>query len=80
MTEVEIEYCVPCGHLNTAQQLQEAILSQFGQQVDRVSLKTGDGGVFKVSADGDLLFDKADEEFDVDEIVRRVKPYTQATA
>ena len=73
MTDVEIHYCVPCGHLDRAQDLQGALLTQFGQELDRVSLKTGDSGVFTVSVDGETVFDVADDEYDVDAIVRDVK-------
>ena len=38
---VEIEYCVPCGHLNRAIDTQRIILERFGRQVDGVRLKTG---------------------------------------
>lgn len=73
MTSVEIEYCVPCGHLDRASDLQHAILSQFGQDLDSVALVTGDNGVFQVRADGETIFDKAEEGYDTDEIVRRVR-------
>lgn len=72
MTSIEIEYCVPCGHLDQAQELQRAILTEYGQQVDSVSLVTGDGGIFEVRADGELLYDSDDEGYDETEIVDRV--------
>lgn len=73
MTDVEVEYCVPCGHRSRAIEVQEAVLDEFGQEVDRVALKTGGGGVFKVRVDDDLVFDKEDDEFDLDAIVERVR-------
>lgn len=73
MTSVEIEYCVPCGHLERASELQHALLSQFGLDLESVALVTGDGGVFQVRAGGETIFDKADEAYDVDEITRRVR-------
>jgi len=75
MTNVEIEYCVPCGHLPRAQDVQEALLEEYGQQLETVALRTGDGGVFKIRVDGDLIFDKAEDEFDVDAIVDTVGTY-----
>jgi selenoprotein W-related protein len=33
----------------------------------------GDHGVFRVSVDGEVVYDKADDEFDVDDIVREVR-------
>lgn len=78
MTAVEIEYCVPCSMLNRAQDVQEALLRQFGESLDRVSLVTGDDGIFVVRADGEVIFDKTSDDYDVDAIVRRVKPYLQS--
>ena len=72
MTDVEIHYCVPCGHLDRAQQLQHAILDRYGQEVDRVALQTGDSGVFTVSVDGEQVFDVDEDEYDADAIVEAV--------
>jgi selenoprotein W-related protein len=73
MTTVEIEYCVPCGFLERAQAVQESLLRTFGERLDAVTLRTGRDGVFRVTVDGDAVFDKHDDEYDVDEIVRRVR-------
>jgi selenoprotein W-related protein len=45
-----------------------------------VALVTGDDGVFVVRADGEVVFDKTEDEYDVDAIVRAVKPHVGATA
>jgi selT/selW/selH selenoprotein domain len=72
MTDVEVEYCVPCGMLNRAQDVQTALLEEFGQRLDTVALRTGDSGVFRVSVDDETVFDVDDEEYDVEGIVDRV--------
>jgi selenoprotein W-related protein len=79
MTQVEIEYCVPCGMLDRAQTLEAALLERFGQRLDRVSLVTGDDGVFEVRADGETVFEKG-EEYDVDDVVERVGDRVGAAA
>jgi selenoprotein W-related protein len=79
MTDVEIEYCVPCGFLPRAQTVQKALLETFGQELDRVALVTGAHGVFVVSVDGEVVFDKDDEEYSVDSIVDAVKRRRSAT-
>jgi len=61
--------------LNRALDVEEAILRQFGEQVERVALVTGDHGIFVVRVDGEQIFDKEADAFDVDEIVRRVRPH-----
>ncbi|SFG02193.1 selenoprotein W-related protein [Halopelagius inordinatus] len=73
MTTVEIEYCVPCGFLDRAEAIQHALLEQFGDRLDSVALVTGDHGVLTVAVDGETVWDKADDEYDVDDITRRVR-------
>lgn len=70
--EIEIEYCVPCGLLPAADETAHAVLEQAGQQVSGVRLVPSHGGVFKVRADGEPIFDKPSDGYDVDEIVTRV--------
>ncbi|PSQ40124.1 selenoprotein, partial [Halobacteriales archaeon SW_12_71_31] len=48
---------------------------QFGRRLDTVALRTGDSGVFRVAVDGEGVFDKAEDEYDVDAIVERVQAH-----
>lgn len=80
MTQVEIEYCVPCGMLDRAQDVQHALLEEYGERLDSVALVTGDSGVFEVRADGEQIFDKEEDEFDVDAIVASVGENVSASA
>ncbi|WP_114577363.1 SelT/SelW/SelH family protein [Saliphagus sp. LR7] len=73
MTTVEIEYCVPCGHLDRAQDLQEELLTTFGRDLESVALVTEDGGTFRVHVDGESVFDVDEEAYDADAIVDRVR-------
>jgi selenoprotein W-related protein len=73
MTTVEIEYCVPCGYLDRASGLQNLLLRTFRDQLDRVALVTGDNGVFVVRVDGERVFDISEDDYDPDEVVRRVR-------
>jgi selenoprotein W-related protein len=75
MASIEIEYCVPCGMLDRAQRTQKALLDAFGERLDRVALVTGDNGVFRVAADGEIVFDAEDEGYDIDLIVDRVRDH-----
>ncbi len=70
-TTVEIQYCVPCGHLNRAIDVQKAILERFGQQIDGVKLKTGDKGIFKIRVDGEEIYGKPDP-FDLDAVISTI--------
>jgi len=72
MPSVEIQYCVPCGHLERAIDTQRALLAEFGQGLDGVRLKTGQGGVFTVDVDGERVFDKKVTAYDLDLIKEEV--------
>ena len=76
MSEIEIEYCVPCGFRDRALDVQQAILNSLEQELDSIALVMGDHGVFTVSVDGDVVYDKAEDEFDVDDIVRELRAAT----
>jgi len=73
MTDVEIEYCVPCGFRERALDVQRAILNGLERELDSLSLVMGDHGVFRVSVDGDVVYDKHEDDHDVDAIVRQVR-------
>jgi len=73
VTRVEIEYCVPCGFLERAEDIQHALLSTLREQLDEVALVTGDHGILAVRVEGETVFDKDDDEYDVDAIVRDVR-------
>jgi len=72
MTSVEIQYCVPCGHLDRAMATQRHLLETFGQRLDGVRLKTGDSGVFTVAVNGEQVFDKKQQAYDLDLITEAV--------
>lgn len=71
-TTVEIQYCVPCGHLPRAMDVQKAILERFGQQIEGVKLKTGEGGVFKIWVGGEQIYSKP-EQFDLDAVISTIE-------
>jgi len=73
MTTVEIEYCVPCGFRERALDVQRAILNALETDLDRVSLVTGDHGVFRVPVDGEAVYATSEDDYDVDGIVRQVR-------
>lgn len=72
MAEIEVEYCVPCGLLDRALEVERAVLEEYGDTVDGFRLKPGDGGVFRVEVDGEAVYDKEDEGFDLDDVLARV--------
>lgn len=69
---VEIEYCVPCGHLNRAIDTQRAILEHFGRGIDGVRLKTGHGGIFTIRVDDEETYENT-MGFDLDQIIADIE-------
>jgi selenoprotein W-related protein len=52
MADVRIEYCVECMYLRRALEVAEALLNEFPQRIDGLTLVPGTHGVFDVSLDG----------------------------
>ena len=73
MPAVEIEYCVPCGFRERAIDVERAILNGLESELDSVTLTMGDHGVFRVTLDGDPIYEKSEDEYDIDEIVREIR-------
>jgi len=73
MTTVTLEYCVPCGFRERALNTQEAILNGLEREIDRFELVMGEHGVFRVDVDGQTVYDKDEDDMDVDDIVRAVR-------
>jgi selenoprotein W-related protein len=72
MSQVEIEYCVPCGHRDEAVNTASAILEAHADRVEGVTLVPGDGGIFEVRLDGDVILDTDEEGYDRDAILDRI--------
>jgi selenoprotein W-related protein len=70
---VTIEYCVSCGFRDRALDLQRAILTSLERRLDAAELVMGDHGVFRVAVDGETVYDAADDDADIDGIVRTVR-------
>lgn len=75
MADVTIEYCVPCGFRDRALDLQRAILTGLEREIDRCSLVMGAHGVFAVRVDGKTVYDKDEDDYDVDDVVRAVREH-----
>ncbi len=69
---IEIEYCVPCGHLPRAMDVQRSILERFGQRVEGVKLKTGEKGVFVIRMDDQPIYTKP-EPFELDQVLQAIE-------
>ena len=58
--EAEIEYCVPCGYANLAAYMTSELFQAAGPAL-AIRLKPGASGVFKITVDGRVLWDKKEQ-------------------
>jgi len=75
MPDVEIEFCLPCGHLNRAEDVQHVLLQSFGETIDSITLLPGDNGIFTVTVDDTTVFDITEADYDPDQIARDVRTH-----
>lgn len=75
MTGVDIEYCVPCGHLETALDAERALLEAFGEELAHVRLTPDHGGVFKIHVDDELVYDNQTDgpNLDLEAVKERIR-------
>ncbi|PZO82479.1 MAG: selenoprotein [Mesorhizobium amorphae] len=72
---VEIQFCTQCRWLLRSAWLAQELLSTFGTDLGEVALKPGTGGVFRITVDGETVWERvADDGFpDAAELKRRVR-------
>jgi selenoprotein W-related protein len=58
MTRVAIEYCTQCRWLLRAGWMAQELLSTFGTDLTEVALLPGAGGVFRITVDGEQIWDR----------------------
>lgn len=76
---VQIQYCVPCGHLPRALDVQRAILERFGQSLGGVTLRPGGHGIFTIDVNDERVYTKPDE-FDLDTLLTSIGQRVEAAA
>jgi selenoprotein W-related protein len=55
---IVILYCTQCQWLLRAAWMAQEVLSTFGAEVQEVALMPGTGGVFKITYDGEPIWDR----------------------
>ena len=55
---VEIEYCAQCRFILRAGWMAQELLLTFGSRLGEVALIPGEGGIFEVRLDDELLFSR----------------------
>lgn len=75
MNTVSIEYCVPCGFRERAIDVQRAILNGLEGDIDECTLVMGSHGIFRVTVNDEVVYDKDEADYDLDDIVREVRTH-----
>ncbi len=55
---VEIIYCTQCRFILRATWIAQELLMTFGEHIGELALVPGQGGVFEIFAEGDLIFSR----------------------
>lgn len=55
---IAITYCTQCGWMLRAAWMAQELLSTFGAELDEVALKPGTGGVFVVTVDEAVIWER----------------------
>lgn len=71
MVAVEIEYCSRCGTLSEAQHLSQELLDALGEDIAGVEVTNRKEHVFRVSVDGEVVYE--DEEYSAEEVEAAVR-------
>jgi len=58
MNKVEIKYCKKCRWLLRSSWMAQEILNTFEEEVDELSLVPGTGGIFEITANGQLIWSR----------------------
>ena len=72
---VEITYCTRCKFLLRAAWLAQELLLTFEKELGEVALRPGSGGIFEVTADGEVIATNREGKQmpDVAEVKRRLR-------
>lgn len=75
MHNITITYCTQCRWMLRAAWMAQELLSTFDGEIAELTLKPGTGGVFEVTADGELVWSRKQEgRFpDITELKQRVR-------
>ena len=57
---IEIRYCTQCRWLLRAAWMAQELLTTFEKELGEVALVPGEGGIFEVRLDGELIFSRKD--------------------
>jgi selenoprotein W-related protein len=74
---ITIRYCTQCHWLLRAAWMAQELLSTFGTDLGEVSLQPGTGGIFVITYDGEVIWErKTDGGFpDVKQLKQRVRDH-----
>lgn len=59
---ISITYCNRCGWLLRAGWLAQELLQTFGHDLEQVSIRPGDAGIFQIHVGETLIWDRVDDK------------------
>jgi selenoprotein W-related protein len=59
---IAITYCTQCQWLLRAAWMAQELLQTFGDDLDEVALVPGTGGIFTITADGEMIWDRKERQ------------------
>lgn len=59
---IKIHYCTGCRFVVRATWIAQELLFTFGERLTEVALVPGNGGIFRVELNDELLFDRKDHD------------------
>lgn len=79
MIRILIEYCVECLFLGRAIEAAQALLNEYVEHIESLTLKPGHDGVFNVFANGCLIITATETGMppSVEAITKSIRPYLQ---
>jgi selenoprotein W-related protein len=74
MSKIRITYCLPCRYQAKAVQDADALLKEFGSQIETLELVPGEHGVYDVSVDDEIVYSIEQEHRfpDIPDLIQRV--------
>lgn len=75
MNRVTLKYCTQCRWLLRAAWMAQELLTTFQDEITELVLKPGSGGIFEVTANGQIIWSRKEEGGfpEITELKRRVR-------
>lgn len=70
--DLTVDYCTECGYREEALETARFALEEFEAEIDSIRLVPSKGGIFRLSVDGEIIFDLEETDFSKDKIIEAI--------